>query len=80
MKRLLGDTERAWPTTLRSFSRTNANALALFNCSFFGVDSNPSLNLMGAGLRIENNAFEWIDWRCRGRLRTCPRPAAAGKD
>jgi hypothetical protein len=62
-KRLLGDNDRSWPTTLLRKEKDDASGLVLFNCTFFGTDTHPLINLgSSSGLLIDNNLFEWNDW------------------
>lgn len=63
-KRMLGDVEYLHPTTLY---QKNINAFTdnkLFNCTFYGGESDPQFYARGAGNIIENSQFLWNDWSC----------------
>ena len=36
--------------------------MTVFNCSFFGAEGAPFLEVQGSGLLLENNEFTWNDW------------------
>ena len=62
MKRMLGDHSHSWPTTLFEKDVTYWSGNKIANCTFFGGEADPLLQISGAGMQIEDNLMEWNDW------------------
>ena len=55
-KRMLGEVEHSWPTTLRASGGQVDARLKLYNCTFFGADAHPLVEFGAtSGLHVENN-------------------------
>ena len=61
-KRVLGEPRFSWPTTLARKRGDDGANNTLLNCSFFGAESHPLINVAGSGVTFENNLVEWTDW------------------
>jgi hypothetical protein len=62
MKRMLGNHVNSWPTTLFDRDTMGSTGNRIFNCTFFGGEADPLLQVNGAGIHFEDNLMEWNDW------------------
>ena len=61
-KRALGDCRFSHPTTLARKKTADTSNNTVFNCTFFGAEGHPLINVAGSGITFENNLVEWTDW------------------